>query len=85
MKKVILVSLAAIVLGCANHSESSSVRSLVLDQLRYSHNKANWYAPMSAAVSGLTAKQANWKDSTANHSIGQLGLQRQQRRDIHQV
>lgn len=72
MKKIALLSLLGLVVACAGRNDSPKVRSLVLDQLKYSHNKANWYAPMNTAVAGLTAEQANWKDSTANHSIGQL-------------
>jgi hypothetical protein len=78
MKMPATLILAAILGACASKSDSpdvkavADVKAIVLDQLKNSHNNKNWYAPMNAAVEGLTAEQANWKDSTANHSIGQL-------------
>jgi hypothetical protein len=78
MKIPVTLLFAAILCGCAGKTESPddkgipSVKAIVLEQLKSSHDNKNWYAPMNSAVEGLTAEQANWKDSTANHSIGQL-------------
>jgi hypothetical protein len=79
MKISATLFLAAILCACGSKTESpddkgaaADIKSIVLQQLKSSHNEANWYAPMNSAVQGLTAEQANWKDSTANHSIGQL-------------
>jgi hypothetical protein len=78
MKICATIILAVLFSACASKTDSTDskaapdVKSIVLDQLKSSHNKKNWYAPMNSAVEGLTAEQANWKDSTANHSIGQL-------------
>lgn len=51
----------------------ATLRSILLEQLRTTHNEKDWFVPISVAVEGLTAEQANWKDgSSGNHSVGQL-------------
>ena len=57
-----------------------TLRSVLLSQLRSTHNKAEWFVPVNAAVAGLTAEQAKWVptnaagkvDPVANHSSGML-------------
>ena len=57
-----------------------TLRSLLLSELHSTHDKAEWFTPIRAAVAGLTAEQAKWvpqnaqgkTDSTANHSVGML-------------
>ena len=49
-----------------------TLKSILLEQLRSTHNKAEWFVPASTAVEGLTADQANWSDGKGNHSVGQL-------------
>jgi uncharacterized damage-inducible protein DinB len=49
-----------------------TLRSILLEQLRSTHNKAEWFVPANTAVEGLTAEQANWTDGKGNHSVGQL-------------
>lgn len=57
-----------------------TLRSVLLSQLRSSHNTAEWFVPVNAAVAGLTAEQAKWVpknaagklDANANHSVGML-------------
>jgi uncharacterized damage-inducible protein DinB len=56
------------------------LRSLLLSELHSSHDKAEWFTPIKAAVAGLTAEQAKWVpqkadgklDPNANHSVGML-------------
>lgn len=58
----------------------ATLRSVLLSQLRSTHNKAEWFVPVDAAVAGLTAEQAKWiptnaagkVDANANHSSGML-------------
>jgi uncharacterized damage-inducible protein DinB len=50
----------------------SSLRGVLLEQLKTTHNNKDWFAPASAAVDGITAEQAKWRDGKGNHSIGQL-------------
>ena len=49
-----------------------TLKSILLQELRFTHNKAEWFVPANTAVEGLTAEQANWTDSKGNHSVGQL-------------
>ena len=49
-----------------------SLKSVLLEQLATTHNVKDWFVPPSLAIAGLTAEQANWKDSSENHSIAQL-------------
>ncbi|HVO79124.1 MAG TPA: DinB family protein [Terriglobales bacterium] len=49
-----------------------TLRSILLDQLRTTHNQKDWFVDANTAVSGLTAEQASWSDGKGNHSVGQL-------------
>ena len=49
-----------------------TLRSILLEQLRTTHNEKDWFVPIDVAVEGLTAEQATWKDGSGNHSVGQL-------------
>src|SRR3954466_6287260 len=49
-----------------------TLKSILLEQLRSTHNKAEWFVPANTAVDGLTAEQATWTDGKGNHSVGQL-------------
>src|SRR5437764_13464089 len=49
-----------------------TLKSILLEQLRSTHNKAEWFVPANAAVEGLSAEQASWTDGKGNHSVGQL-------------
>ena len=49
-----------------------TLRSILLEQLKTTHNDKDWFVPANVAVEGLTAEQANWTDGKGNHSIGQL-------------
>jgi uncharacterized damage-inducible protein DinB len=48
------------------------LKSILLEQLRSTHNKAEWFVPANTAVEGLSAEQASWTDGKGNHSVGQL-------------
>src|SRR5581483_6935967 len=49
-----------------------TLRSILLEQLRTTHNEKDWFVPINVALAGLTPDQANWKDAGGNHSVGQL-------------
>jgi hypothetical protein len=49
-----------------------NLRSILLEQLRTTHNEKDWYVPIDVAVEGVTAEQASWTDGKGNHSVGQL-------------
>lgn len=56
----------------AQNDSMPTLKSILLEQLKTTHNVKDWFVPPSIAVAGLTADQANWKDNTENHSIAQL-------------
>lgn len=57
-----------------------TLRSILLEQLRSTHNKAEWFVPINTAVAGLTPDQARWippsqgpnNPAPADHSVGML-------------
>src|SRR5450755_3700978 len=49
-----------------------SLKSVLLNQLKTTHNKEEWFAPLNIAIEGLTPEQANWKEKGADHSIAEL-------------
>jgi len=56
----------------AQKDSAVTLKSILLEQLKTTHNTKDWFVPVNTAVAGLTAEQANWKDATDNHSIAQL-------------
>lgn len=50
----------------------ATLRGILLDQLQTTHNNQDWFVSGKTAMDGLTAEQANWKDTAGNHSVGQL-------------
>ena len=49
-----------------------TLKSILLEQLRTTHNQKEWFVPANVAVAGLTLEQVSWRDGKGNHSIGQL-------------
>src|SRR5256885_6522187 len=76
MKRVAmcLVLLFAVAVGAQENKDKkpTSLREVLLAELRSTHAKAEWFVPANVAVKGLTAEQANWTDGKGNHSVGQL-------------
>jgi uncharacterized damage-inducible protein DinB len=56
----------------AQQKKPMTLKEVLLEQLRTTHNKEEWFAPASVAVAGLTPAQASWTDKSGNHSVGQL-------------
>ena len=56
----------------AQDQKKPTLKSILLEELRSTHNKADWFVPANVAVEGLTPEQANWTDGKGNHSVGQL-------------
>lgn len=56
----------------AQQKPAPSLKSILLEQLKSTHNSKEWFVPANTAVAGLTAEQAMWKDSSGNHSVAQL-------------
>lgn len=73
MKKTLfLLLVASSLLASAQNSKPVTLRSNLLEQLHTTHDQKDWFVPIDVAVQGITADQANWKDSSGNHSVGQL-------------
>lgn len=69
---LLAIALFVPVLGHAQEQKPTDLKSVLLEQLRTTHNVKDWYVPVMVAVDGLTADQANWSDGKGNHSVGQL-------------
>lgn len=73
MKKIfLLLMLAAAFAAKAQTNKTPTLKSILLEQLKSTHTSEEWFVPANIAIDGLTAEQANWKDSNENHSIAQL-------------
>lgn len=71
----VLVGLVMLMLSLPAFGQSPqpvTLRSILLEQLKTTHNVKDWFVPISVAVDGLTPEQVNWKDGKGNHSVGQL-------------
>ena len=56
----------------ATLSSAQTLKSVLTQQLKSTHDKENWFVPIAVALDGVTAEQAVWTDGSGNHSIGQL-------------
>jgi uncharacterized damage-inducible protein DinB len=74
MKHVaMLLILAACLPSFAQSAKPApTLKSILLEQLRTTHNEKDWFVPANIAIEGLTPDQAKWTDGSGNHSIGQL-------------
>ena len=62
------------------HYQSWILKSVLLAQLRSTHNKAEWFVPLNTAVAGLTPEQARWvpksegpnNPAPEDHSVGMI-------------
>ncbi len=75
MKHTVLIVIALSLAAFAQDQKAQpapTLKSILLEQLRSTHTKAEWFVPAMTAVSGLTAEQASWTDGKGNHSVGQL-------------
>src|ERR1700733_1003164 len=70
----VLICLVVLVssLAQAQQNKPMTLKEVLLEQLRSTHNKAEWFVPANTAVAGLTPAQASWTDKSGNHSVGQL-------------
>lgn len=73
MRKGILLIVSFIfILGCSSDNKNLEVKSILVDLLKNTYSEQHWFVPTKTALDGLTADQSNWRDSTDNHSIGEL-------------
>ena len=74
MKKVIAVLVLSLAISgyAQDQKKAPTLRSVLLEELKSTHNEKDWFVDADTAVAGLTAEQANWTDGKGNHSVGQL-------------
>jgi len=74
MKKLVLFLLLAVSFPALaqNKKPPTTLRGVLLEQLRTTHSEEDWFVPATIAVDGLTAEQAMWSPGKGNHSVGQL-------------
>jgi hypothetical protein len=75
MKNILLLNLLlCTVFVCAAQKpiEAPTLKNVLLEQLKTTHAKKEWFVPINIALEGLTAEQALWSDGSGNHSIAQL-------------
>ena len=73
MKRIILPVLFFVCTFCnAQNKPAPTLKSILLEQLKTTHNVKDWFVPVNIALEDLTPEQAMWKDSSGNHSIAQL-------------
>lgn len=56
----------------AQDKKPTTLRDVLLAELKSTHDSEEWFVPANVAVKGLTAEQASWRDNKGNHSVGQL-------------
>jgi DinB superfamily len=73
MKRIAILVLLAVT--CCAYAQDknapTTLKGVLLEQLKTTHNQKEWFVPVDIAVDGLTADQANWTDGKGNHSIAQ--------------
>ena len=70
---LLLIGTILLLFSCTeSQKKESNLKPLLSEQMNYSHDEENWFVPTKVAIEGLTAEQSNWKDSTDNHSIGEI-------------
>ncbi len=60
------------VAAMAQDTKVPTLKSILLEQLKTTHDVKDWFVPVDSAIDGLTPAQANWTDGKGNHSIAQL-------------
>jgi uncharacterized damage-inducible protein DinB len=66
------ILLGSSVVAFAQTPKAPTLKSILLEQLKTTHDFKDWFVPVDSAIAGLTAEQANWTDGQGNHSIAQL-------------
>jgi len=76
MKKLVMLLALSLSLHTFAQDQSKekplTLKGVLLEQLKTTHNAEDWFVPANIAVQGLTTDQVNWKSNANSHSIGQL-------------
>src|SRR4051794_1330123 len=62
---------AGVVARAQQAKAGSRLKTVLMQELRETHNEKNWFVSEKEAAAGLTPEQATWSDGK-NHSVGQL-------------
>lgn len=68
---LLLIAAPALLLA-QNNKPQTTLRGVLIEELRTTHDQEDWFVPASVAVAGLTAEQASWSPGKGQHSVGQL-------------
>lgn len=69
---ILLFALGQNLLVTAQSQKPQTLKGILLESLRTTHNQKDWFVPVNVAIEGITPDQAKWRDKSGNHSIGQL-------------
>jgi hypothetical protein len=69
---LLLLFAAPAALLAQNGKPPTTLRGVLIEELRTTHDQEDWFVPASVAVAGLTAEQASWSPGKGQHSVGQL-------------
>jgi hypothetical protein len=72
MHRILLALMIGSLLSSQTPKNPQTLKGILLEQLRTTHDQKDWFVPIDVAVAGLTAEQAKWTDGHGNHSVGQL-------------
>ena len=78
MKKLAVLLLLAAPLAipvstqAQNKKPPTTLRGVLIEQLKTTHTDEDWFVPANIAVANLTAEQAKWSPGKDAHSVGQL-------------
>jgi len=73
MKTILALLIVSLSLAAYGEDQKpTTLRGVLLEQLRTTHDQKDWFVSIKEAVDGVTAEQANWTDGKGNHSVGQL-------------
>lgn len=71
-KRIIAAVICIAMTSVAQQAKTpATLKSILLQELRETHNQKNWFVSEKEAAGGLTPEQAAWSDGK-NHSVGQL-------------
>lgn len=69
---ILLVMMSSVAAVAQDKKPPTTLKGVLLEQLKTTHDQEDWFVPVSVAVDGLTAEQAMWSPGKGNHSVGQL-------------
>jgi len=69
---ICLLLISSVAMAQNKPATPPTLKSILLEQFKTTHNVEDWFVPVNIAISDLTPEQAGWADSSGNHSIAQL-------------